>query len=153
MKVNDFENGQIANFLADYIDGVAPLDTLLAYYDISCEQVADLIAIADQLGDVLVDVSPSPTFILQLYEDLLQENYPAQSWWEWMQAFPTRMKLAAGFGGLTITAGVLYVTMRSLGLGHLLPEVPFLRIGNGQESSDLGDMAVADTQPAVEIAA
>ena len=63
-QVQDDPN--ISNLLADYVDGVGPLDQLLAQYNGSYHQINELVDLADNLRDVLVEVSPSPVFVERL---------------------------------------------------------------------------------------
>ncbi len=110
---------RIADLLSDYADGVAPLETLLDRYNVSYQQVSELVDLADQLRSTLVEVSPSPQFVDGLLQELIGEQQAAAlGWWSRIQAMPTRTKLAAGIGGITLTAGVLLITARSL--SHLL---------------------------------
>ncbi len=128
-KVNDMEsssNGyqdlQIADFLADYADGVAPLESLLTQYNLSYQQIDDLVDLAEQLREVLVEVSPSPAFMEGLLHELIGSKHAQHLWWSRVQTMPNRMKIAAGIGGITLTAGMLLITARSLsfllGLRH-----------------------------------
>ena len=107
---------QISNFLLDYVDGIAPLEALLRQYNLSYDQISDLVDLTDRLGRVLTDVTPSPEFIAALYQDLLHNQPPNHAWWnrvvvpQRVQAMSNRTKLAAGIGGLTL----VYLTARSL---------------------------------------
>lgn len=112
------EDARVTNLLNDYADGVAPLDALLDVYRIPSEWVNDLAALADQLRETLVAVSPTAAFVDELYKELVGHKQAARTLWGRVQNLPPRMKLAAGIGGITLTAGVLLITARSL--PHLL---------------------------------
>jgi hypothetical protein len=109
---------RIADLLNDYASGVAPLDVLLAHYGVTAERVRDLAVLADQLREVLVTVSPAASFVDDLYRELVGHKRAARTLWGRVQNMPPRVKLAAGIGGLTLTAGVLLITVRSL--SHIL---------------------------------
>ncbi|MBN1966422.1 MAG: hypothetical protein JW910_17360 [Anaerolineae bacterium] len=107
---------QIASVLTGYVDGVAPLEDLLLRYQVARHEVEDLIELSDDLRAILIDVLPSPAFVAQLYDALVGQS-SAMTMWNRVQAMPPRMKLAAGIGGITITAGVagvLLITARTL---------------------------------------
>lgn len=120
-----FEDSRLIDFISDYLEGIAPLNTLLDYYDYQHADVADFIDLAEQLSEVLVEVSPSPAFVAGLYNDVLTAYYPERTWWGRLRAVPMRMKLAAGLGGITITAGMIVITYRSARyLVRFMPDMP-----------------------------
>ncbi len=115
---------RIASVLADYADGIAPLETLLAQYQVSYSEIADLVALSDLLHSKLVAVTPSAAFVDGLYADLISGR-PGQTWYsrllpESLHLYPmsNRMMIAAGIGGITLAL----LTARSLsgrfGLRH-----------------------------------
>jgi hypothetical protein len=111
---------RINNLLTDYADGVASLDTLLQQYDISYQQIAELVQLSDMLRQSLAEVTPSASFVNTLYKDLISSQQPGRAWWarvavpRRVQSMSNRTKIAAGIGGLTL----VYLTARSL--SHLL---------------------------------
>ncbi len=113
---------QIAGFLTDYVDGVAPLSALLRRYNLTYEEIADLVSLSDRLRAALVEVTPAETFVANLYGELLQRRHAGRGWWSRVAlSMPRRIpnmsnrtKIAAGIGGLTL----FYLTARSL--SHLL---------------------------------
>lgn len=119
---NSYQDLQIANFLADYADGAASLDSLLAQHNLSYQQIDDLVDLTEKLRGVLVEVSPSPAFVDTLLMELVGSKDAQHLWWSRVQTMPNRMKIAAGIGGITLTAGMLLITARSLsfllGLRH-----------------------------------
>lgn len=115
----------IAAFLSDYVDGVAPLATLLEQYHLSRDAISDLVHLTDRLRQALLPVAPSEDFVQALYHELGQHRQRAtRNWWARVPvAVPVRMpalpnlhhmshrtRLAAGLGGLTL----VYLTARSL---------------------------------------
>lgn len=112
--LSNSEDMRIASLLADYTDGVAPLDTLLDRYRLSYHQVADLVTLTDQLHNTLVEVSPSAAFVDSLFKDLVGSSPRRLDWRSRVRTMSPRMKVAAGIGGLTLTAGVLLLTGHSL---------------------------------------
>lgn len=113
----------IADFLIDYVDGTAPLATLLQQYNLSIEHIHDLVQLTDRLRTVLVEVTPSPVFVEQLLQEFAHQGDINRNWWNRVPSVPVRMpslpdlhgmsnrsKLAAGIGGLTL----VYLTARSL---------------------------------------
>jgi hypothetical protein len=121
---NSRSDRRIASVLADYADGIAPLDTLLAQYQVSYSEIADLVALSDLLSSKLAAVSPSAAFVEGLYADLASGR-PVQAWYnrllpESLHLYPmsNRMMIAAGIGGITLA----FLTARSLsgrfGLRH-----------------------------------
>lgn len=105
---------QVASLLTDYADGIAPLEDLLLRYHVARGDVEDLIALSDELRDVLVEVLPAPAFVAQLYEELTGQSAEGRIWWGRVQAMPPRMKIAASIGVTAGMAGVLLITARSL---------------------------------------
>lgn len=111
------QDARIAALLTDYVDGVAPLDALLQKHSVSYQQISDLVSLADKLGNVLVEVAPSPEFVNGLYAELVQASSNVnRAWWNRV-AVPRRVQdmsnrtiLAYGIGGLTLA----YLTARSL---------------------------------------
>ncbi len=119
---NAYDDLRISSLLADYVDGVAPLETLLKQYNVSYQQIGDLVDLADQLRGTLVEVSPSLDFTNSLLAELVGSKSAPRFWWDRVQTMPNRVKIAAGIGGITLTAGMLLITARSLsyllGLRH-----------------------------------
>lgn len=114
---------QITDFLIDYVDGTAPLTTLLKHYNLSLDDIGDLVDLTDRLRAVLVEVTPSQTFVEQLLLEFAEHGHISRNWWNRVPSVPVRMpslpdiqgmsnrsKLAAGIGGLTL----VYLTARSL---------------------------------------
>ncbi len=111
------QDARIADFLSDYADGVAPLETLLLQYDLSYQDVSSMVQLTDQLRGILIEVSPAPEFVASLYRQLIREQQVRHAWWSWMaaptrrvQSMSNRTKIAAGIGGITL----MYLTARSL---------------------------------------
>lgn len=127
VPTSDLEE-RITDVLADYADSAAPLASLLEQYQVSFSDVQELIELSDMLAAQLTEVSPAPTFIDSLYQDLLGKRLESRSWWrrvpvpERVQTMPRSAKIAAGIGGITITAGMVLFTARSIyrlmGLRH-----------------------------------
>lgn len=113
---------QIADFLLDYVDEVAPLPALLHHYNLAYSEVEDLITLTDQLRLLLVEVDPAEEFVAQLLAEFA-EYRADRPWWSRVPGVPVRLptirefqhmsnrqKLAAGLGGITL----VYLTARSL---------------------------------------
>jgi hypothetical protein len=118
---NPDPNSRISSLLSDYADGVAPLDTLLAEYQVSYAQIADLVELTDRLRMSLTEVTPSAAFVEELYRELVSGGAAAPSLLgrlsllpdvsQRLQAIPhRRVAIAAGIGGLTLAL----LTARSL---------------------------------------
>ena len=119
---NPDSDARITSLLADYMDGVAPLDNLLAEYQVSYAQIADLVELTDRLRLSLTEVSPSAAFIEGLYRELIDGaplttpllsrlNVLPDDVSQRLQAIPhRRMAIAAGIGGITLAL----LTARSL---------------------------------------
>lgn len=118
---NPDPDSRISSLLSDYADGVAPLDSLLAQYQVSYAQIADLVELTDRLRMSLTEVSPSAEFVEELYRELVNGGATSPSLLgrlsllpdvsQRLQAIPhRRMAIAAGIGGLTLAL----LTARSL---------------------------------------
>jgi hypothetical protein len=118
---NPDPNSRISSLLSDYADGVAPLDTLMAEYQVSYAQIADLVELTDRLRMSLTEVTPSAAFVEELYRELVSGGAAAPSLLgrlsllpdvsQRLQAIPhRRVAIAAGIGGLTLAL----LTARSL---------------------------------------
>ena len=118
---NPESDPRITNLLSDYAEGAAPLDSLLAQYQVSYAQIAELVELTDRLRMSLGEVSPSAAFIEGLYRELIEGTpmtptllsrlslLPDVS--QRLQAIPhRRMAIAAGIGGITLAL----LTARSL---------------------------------------
>ena len=69
--------------------------------------------IVERLSRTLVEVKPSELFVEQLRQQLLYSQRPdPQTMWQRIHQLPLRMRLAAGIGGATLTAGVLLIASR-----------------------------------------
>ncbi|MBE0689145.1 MAG: hypothetical protein IH587_03370 [Anaerolineae bacterium] len=118
----------ISSVISDYVEGVVPLENLLNQYQVSFDQVQELVELSDRLSARLAEVNPSAAFVESLYQDLLGKRQESRSWWrrvpvsERVQTMPKSAKIAAGIGGITITAGMVLLTARSvyrfLGMRH-----------------------------------
>lgn len=104
---------QIEDILAEYadqlIEGHITVAEVMAKYNIpSGSETEILLKLAFQLETVLVNVAPSPEFVAQLRQDLLSgssQNVVAR-----LRTLSAAQlgQLAAGVGGVTVVAGVLF---------------------------------------------
>lgn len=96
------------------ISGTVDLDQLLRQYHwISRKQIDSLFALAEQLSKALVVVKPSDDFVKELRRQLDEANtLENRSLWRQFRDLPTSRQLAAGIGGATLTAGVVYFASR-----------------------------------------
>jgi hypothetical protein len=131
---NPDPDSRIASLLSDYADGVAPLDTLLAQYQVSYAQIADLVELTDRLRISLTEVTPSAAFIEELYCELVSGGVASPSLLgrlsllpdallpdvsQRLQAIPhRRMAIAAGIGGLTLALLTARSLSNRMGLRH-----------------------------------
>lgn len=109
---------QLTGFLADRANALfgnsASLDRFIGPYDrIAVDQVEGFADIVERLSRTLVEVKPSDAFVEQLRQQLLFGQRPdPQTMWQRIHQLPLRMRLAAGIGGATLTAGVLLIASR-----------------------------------------
>jgi hypothetical protein len=130
----------LQNLLADHADGllkgVVSTTALLTRYGLTGDlYIKNLIHIAEQIQIAMPEVEPSEAFVAALYAQLVGAHdhnmFDRLVAWriERLRHLPAHMQLAAGLGGLTLTAG-LYWIMRGRGVnfqsvvkaaGDLLP--------------------------------
>jgi hypothetical protein len=96
--------------------GTLDLDKLMEQYDeVSWNQVASLFALAERINRSLVTVKASDQFVDQLRRQLVGASaLDHRSLWARLRAMPPRKQLAAGIGGVTLTAGVFFIASRSV---------------------------------------
>jgi hypothetical protein len=107
----------VEDILAEYADGLAAgslqAQDLIQKYDIQAHsELAALLKLAQALETILVEVEPSPEFVLDLRRELLHE--PQTVLHRLSKLSNSQMgQLAAGLGGLTLAAGILWLAGRS----------------------------------------
>jgi hypothetical protein len=109
---------QLLDLLMDHADaliaGSLNRDQLFDQYDqVSRSQIDNLLNLAERVSSTLITVNPSDEFVKQLYFDLIEaalNNHP--SLWQRIRQMPPRRQLAAGIGGATLTAGVVFIASR-----------------------------------------
>jgi hypothetical protein len=106
------------DILAEYLAGSVSVDDLMTRYDIKTgSELEDLLLIAEQLEQVLVHVSPSPEFVATLRADLLRGD--SETFIKRLRVLSPSLSLrqvgslAAGIGGLTVAAGLLWYARRT----------------------------------------
>ncbi len=74
-----------------------------------------LLALAERIERAMPPVAPSEQFVMELRQRLLQaEKRQAVSLWGRVQRLPLHTRVAAGIGGATLTAGVVFLATRSV---------------------------------------
>lgn len=74
-----------------------------------------LLALAERVERAMPPVAPSERFVAELRQRLLQaEKQQSVSLWGRVQRLPLRTRVAAGIGGATLTAGVVFLATRSV---------------------------------------
>jgi hypothetical protein len=111
---------QLQDFLSTHADalisGSADVDRLFEEFDQSVQREAEgLMALAEQIGRLLLPVAPSEQFVNRLYQELTANTTPERlSLWGRIRSLPPRTQLAAGLGGAAMTAGVVYIATRTM---------------------------------------
>jgi hypothetical protein len=99
----------LAQYADQLIDGRMTIPELMAQYQIpNGSEAESLLTLAVQLEAVLVKVAPSPEFVAQLRHDLLSGS--SQHGLARLRSLSAAQvgQLAAGVGGVTMVAGVLF---------------------------------------------
>jgi hypothetical protein len=110
----------LQDFLMAYADalvsGTRDADSVLEQFDQDMRgQIEDLLILSDLISKVLTEVAPSDEFIAQLRSRLTEAGGPeSRSLWMRIRRLPPRAQLAAGIGGATLTAGVVFIAARTL---------------------------------------
>jgi hypothetical protein len=105
----------LAEFAEGFLDGGITAADLIAKYNIKQgSELEALLLLAERLEGILVKVAPTPEFVAQLRQDLLKGD-SASFLARMRQLYPllSRKQLAAGIGGLTVAAGLLWYARRS----------------------------------------
>lgn len=103
----------LAEYAESLVKGEADVEALLKKYDIQPgSDLEALLYLAQSLEGVLVQVAPSAEFINRLRQELLNEDVDTL-WYRLRQL--TNVQLAAGLGGITFAAGMLW-WFRRLGI-------------------------------------
>ncbi len=78
-------------------------------------ELETLLVLAERIERAMPPVTPSEQFVAELRQRLLQaERRQALSLWGRVQRLPLRTRVAAGIGGATLTAGVVFLATRSV---------------------------------------
>jgi len=103
----------IQKILAEYLDGSTSVENLLAKYNILPDsELAALLELARALEEMLLPIQPSPRFVGELRAELLgaaDQHKLTQRLLRQLSA----THLAAGIGGLTVAAGLLWFARKS----------------------------------------
>ena len=116
----DRSHRQLQDLLMAHADalvaGTLDRDALLEPFEQGTrDQVEDLLSLAERISETLTEVTPSEQFIIQLRRQLVDAGALGhQSLWGRMRQLPPRTQLAAGIGGVTLTAGVVLLASRTL---------------------------------------
>lgn len=96
------------------ISGTVDIDGLLRQYHwVTRRQVDSLLILAERLNKAFVVVKPSDDFVKELRRQLDEANtFENRSLWRQFRDLSPRTQLAAGIGGATLTAGVVYFASR-----------------------------------------
>ena len=107
----------LAEYAEGFLDGSVTVDGLITKYDISPEsELYHLLQMARDLEESLVMVEPSAKFIRKLRKELTNEESDAL---RWLLHAPA-LRVAAGIGGITVAAGIVWYARR-VGLEVKLP--------------------------------
>lgn len=100
---------EIEDILDEYANGELSLTDIIEKYNLQDDADAQwLLSLADDVEDILTAVNPSPEFVATLRQQL-QENPNVV---ERLRQL-SRVKVAAGIGGITVAAGILWLARRS----------------------------------------
>lgn len=126
---------ELQDILAEYADGLITGETniekLRNKYNVAPHSELDeLLQVAAELQELLVMVTPAPQFVSQLRDELLGKN-PALA--RRLVVKFNRTQLAAGLGGLTVAAGMLWYAKRT-GIELRLRPLETLRQASGRLS-------------------
>lgn len=102
----------LAQYADGFINGSVDISALLAEHDIPEDsETADLLRLAADLREVLVQVDPSEQFVEQLKQELLTTKPDTVV--EWLRKLSAAQQVAAGIGGMTVAAGLFWFARRS----------------------------------------
>ena len=100
----------LAEYADGFIDGSVNIADLLAKHDIASDsELYHLLELARELEESLVGVEPSAKFIRNLRKELTQESDPLL---HWLLHAPA-VRVAAGIGGITVAAGIVWYAKRA----------------------------------------
>lgn len=107
----------VEDILAEYADGLVTggiqANDLIQKYDIQAHsELAAMLKLAQALEGILVQVEPSPEFVRDLRRELLHEPQSVLNRLGKLSSVQMG-QLAAGIGGLTLAAGILWLAGRS----------------------------------------
>jgi hypothetical protein len=82
-----------------------------------------LLALTERLGGAFLPVEPNPAYLAQLKRDLVGETpaapaLPVPAWLSRWRKLPAPFQIAAGVGGITLTAGLTIFAMSRVLAGN-----------------------------------
>jgi hypothetical protein len=101
----------LAEYADGFLDGSVSVESLLTKYDIATDsELYHLLQLARELEESLVMVEPSAKYIRKLRKELTQEE--SDQLLRWLLHAPA-VRVAAGIGGITVAAGIVWYAKRA----------------------------------------